>query len=66
VGVRVFSKMGYGKCGRVMAKRKETKGMRRSALSRAEVLRQRNLRADCSENVLSVPGLPGEKPFTFY
>jgi hypothetical protein len=40
-----------------MAKGKETKEMRGVALLRREVLGQTLLRADCSENVPSVPGL---------
>jgi hypothetical protein len=60
--VRVFSKMGCGKCGRVMAKDKETKDMRRCAPFRLEVSGQRSLRADCSESVPSVPGLPRIAP----
>jgi hypothetical protein len=39
-----------------MAKGKETKGMRRWASLRREVLGQICLRADCAENVPSVPG----------
>jgi len=48
--------MGYGKCGWVMAKGKETKEMRRWAPFGLEVSEQRSLRADCLENVPSVPG----------
>jgi hypothetical protein len=41
-----------------MVKGKEIKEMRRRASFRPEVLGQKSLRADCLENVPSVPGFP--------
>jgi hypothetical protein len=46
--------MGFGKCGWVIAKGKQTKGMRKCASFRAEVSGERSLRGDHSESVLSV------------
>jgi hypothetical protein len=50
--------MGYGKRGWAMAKGKETKGMSWRASFCHGDSGQGSLRADCSENVPSVPGFP--------
>jgi hypothetical protein len=52
-------KMGYGKCGWVMAKGKEIKEMRGWGRFRPRALGERSLCADRSENVRSVPDTPG-------
>jgi hypothetical protein len=48
--------MGYGKCGWVIVKGRETKDMGEECTVASHNFGQRYLCADCSENVPSVPG----------